>query len=84
MYKITLLNQTFKSSFDITKDTVYQLPHSFVVSDTIKKHEWAHSKQNIIERFNLSPVIEKIDGRTKQAKEIKKYFSWNILKELKR
>jgi hypothetical protein len=79
--KVELNGKVYKTRFNILTDKLRFLPFSFVQSGVITDAEWACSEQLIIDRFNLMPVITKIDGRKKEFKSLP-YFSWSVLKEI--
>ena len=79
MYKIITNKWIFKSKFNIKKDTIFILPYIFVTKWVIEEKDWSTSRDNIFSKFNLNYRIEKIDGRKKEIKEIKNYFTWRIL-----
>lgn len=81
MKKVTVANKEYKTSFDILNDQIRILPFNFVIKNIITETEWAKSPTKIVDRFNVDIKIERIDGRTKQAKQIP-YFSWWVLETI--
>lgn len=81
MKKVTVANKEYKTSFDILNDQIRILPFNFVIKNIITDLEWAKSTTKIVDRFNLDIRIERIDGRTKQARKTP-YFSWWILETI--
>lgn len=81
MYRITILHKetrlvrTFVCKSSIKNDRVAILPTKFVEKGYITGEEWAHSHQLISEKLGLFITEEKIDGRSKRAKEMLS-FSW--------
>lgn len=81
MKKVIIADKEYKTSFDILNDQIRILSFNFVIKKIITDAEWAKSTTKIVDRFNLDIKTERIDGRTKQAKQLP-YFSWWVLEIL--
>ena len=81
--KNEIAGHVFICKSSIKEDKVAILPFiGFVTDGLITEEEWAKSQQTIIDRFELHVTESYIDGRSKAARNAKK-FNWKDVLKMK-
>ena len=81
--KNEIAGHVFICKSSIKEDKVMILPFiGFVTDGLITEEEWAKSQQTIIDRFELHVTESYIDGRSKAARNAKK-FNWKDVLKMK-
>ena len=81
--KNEIAGHVFICKSSIKEDKVMILPFiGFVTGGLITEEEWAKSQQTIIDRFELHVTESYIDGRSKAARNAKK-FNWKDVLKMK-
>ena len=81
--KNEIAGHVFICKSSIKEDKVAILPFiGFVTAGLITEEEWAKSQQTIIDRFELHVTESYIDGRSKAARNAKK-FNWKDVLKMK-
>lgn len=82
-HKNEIAGHVFICKSSIKEDKVMILPFiGFVTDGLITEEEWAKSRQTIIDKFELYVAESYIDGRSKAARNAKK-FNWKKVLKMK-
>lgn len=73
--------KVYKTKFDITKDVVSFLFHRpFVTAGVLTEQEARiGNTQSCMERFPYFKILGWYDGRSRQVKQVKEWFSWLLV-----